>query len=562
MVENPEVKYRRAAPFTFEGRTWPSRTLKVAPAWCSVDLRDGNQALAAPMDVSAKLKMFDLLVAMGFKEIEVGFPSASQTEFDFVRLLIEKNLIPQDVTIQVLMPAREHLIRRSMESLRGARSAVAHLYNSTSEVQRRVVFGMSRDEVKALAVAGASVMREEAARLKDNDTRIVFEYSPESFTGTEQDFALEICQAVLDVWEPSPGDKAIINLPSTVESATPNVYADRIEWFLQNLSRPDCVVLSLHAHNDRGTAVAATELALLAGAGRVEGTLFGNGERTGNADLLTLALNLYSQGIDPRLDFSDILNIADVYESCTGMKIHARHPYAGELVYTAFSGSHQDAIGKGMKSWDSGGRVHWDVPYLPIDPADVGRSYEGLVRINGQSGKGGVAYVMEKEFGYRLPSGLQAEFSARVKKTCDKGACELSPADVFKMFKREYLDAGMPYALKNFKVEWGEPEGEGGTEVKAAISVNGVSRDIFGRGNGPLDAFCKALVAALVAEGRAAFKLVSYEEHALGEGSDARAAAYICVEGNGGRRAFGAGVDTGIVGASFKAVVSAVNRMG
>lgn len=551
-------KYRPYPPVDLPDRTWPGRVIQQAPRWCSVDLRDGNQALVIPMDVSEKKEMFGLLTGIGFKEIEVGFPSASQTEHDFLRMLVDENLIPDDVTVQVLTQAREHLIKKTFESLRGVRRAVVHLYNSTSELQRRVVFRMDRKEIRRLAVEGAALIREEAGRLDGAD--VIFEYSPESFTGTELDFSLEICEAVVDVWQASPETKVILNLPATVEMATPNVYADQIEWFCRHMKKRGGVIISAHAHNDRGTAVAATELALMAGAERVEGTLFGNGERTGNVDILTLGLNLFSQGIDPGLDFSRINDIIEVYERCTRMEVHSRHPYAGDLVYTAFSGSHQDAINKGMKAYGHGAGGRWEVPYLPIDPADVGRTYESIIRINSQSGKGGVAYVMEKDFGFSIPKAMHPEFGRIIQEISDRTGAEVKPAMIRETFEREYLNASSPYELGSCQKMEVEHDTTAcpvsGSRVKAVVHVGGSDREIAGTGNGPIDAFTAALNAAF----GLGFKLLSYYEHALAQGSDSRAVAYIQIEDGKGRHFWGAGIDTDIDIASFRAILSGLNR--
>ncbi len=549
MKQMPFHKYRRCPSVDLPDRTWPSRCMVEAPDWCSVDLRDGNQALVVPMSVEEKKEMFGMLVDMGFKEIEVGFPAASKTEYDFTRLLIDESLIPDDVTIQVLTQAREPLIKKSFEAIRGCRRAIVHLYNSTSELQRRVVFGMGRKEIVELAVRGAAIIREEAERM--DGTEIIFQYSPESFTGTEQDFALEICEAVMDVWKPSTERKMILNIPATVEMSTPNVYADRVEWFCRNIKDRDGLIISVHAHNDRGTAVAATELALLAGADRVEGTLFGNGERTGNVDILTVALNMFSQGIDPHLDFSDVDRIAGVYERCTKMPVHVRHPYAGELVYTAFSGSHQDAISKGMNAVGESPDL-WEVPYLPIDPSDVGRTYESIIRINSQSGKGGVAYMMEKEYGLKLPKEMQPEFGRVIQAITDRTGDEVTPPMMWEAFAGEYLKADKPYSLGKCRTSQ-----NGGDEIgiDAIVFVKGSENRITGRGNGPIDAFSNALRNQIGID----FTLQSYYEHAVEKGSDSRAAAYIRIECNG-RQSWGVGMDTSIDRASFKAILSALNR--
>lgn len=558
MSKMPVHKYKPCPPVDLPNRTWPSRTTKHAPIWCSVDLRDGNQALAIPLSVENKLEMFKLLVDMGFKEIEVGFPSASQIEFDFTRLLIEKNLIPDDVTIQVLTQAREHLIKRTFEALRGAKRAIVHVYNSTSELQRRVVFRMDKAEIKDIAMQGVKLIKEEAKKIPG--TEIICQYSPESFTGTELDYALEVCEAVMDVWQPTRDKKIILNLPATIEMSTPNIFADQIEWFCGRLKERDAATISIHAHNDRGTAVAATELALLAGADRVEGTLFGNGERTGNLDIVTLGMNLFSQGVDPLLDFHDISRIVDVYEQCTNMPVHARHPYAGELVYTAFSGSHQDAINKGMKIYQDEQPEHWEVPYLPIDPTDVGRTFESVIRINSQSGKGGVAYVMEKEFGFFLPKEMHPEFGRIIQTLSEKTGDEVPPQMILEAFEREYLGTKTPIIMKSCGIHEQPARGYNGgfcgTEVKACIAINGSEREISGTGNGPVDAFCNAIRNDLGLD----FILASYQEHALDQGSDSKAVAYIQIADREHKRFFGAGIDTNISIASLKALVSALNR--
>ena len=556
MQSDKVKKYRPYPQVALPDRTWPNATIAKAPAWCSVDLRDGNQALIQPMSLPEKLDMFKMLVDVGFKEIEVGFPSASQVEYDFSRLLIENNLIPGDVVIQALTQSREHLIKRTFESLRGAKKAVVHLYNSTSTLQRDVVFRMSRREIIELGVRGARLIREEAAK---TDTEIRYEYSPESFTGTELDFALEICEAVMAEWEPTPERPVIINLPATVEMATPNIYADQIEWFSRNMKNRNCALISLHAHNDRGSAVAATELALMAGADRVEGTLFGNGERTGNVDIVTLALNMFSQGVDPHLDFSDINRIIDVYERCTRLPVHPRHPYAGELVYTAFSGSHQDAINKGIAACEQDTEGCWAVPYLPIDPRDVGRTYESIIRINSQSGKGGIAYIMDKEYGFKLPKEMQPEFGAIIQKISDATGGELPAKAVYDAFAREYLHATPCYKLKSFQVvkrHIGDNEDQSTAAVEAVLLIDGKEEKLDASGNGPLDAFCEALRAGLGLR----FTLQAYHEHALTKGSSAKAVSYIMVANAEGREFWGAGVDSDIIIASIKALLSALNR--
>jgi 2-isopropylmalate synthase len=550
-------KYRPYIPVDLPNRTWPTKTITKAPTWCSVDLRDGNQALIQPMSLDKKLEMFALLTDIGFTEIEVGFPSASQVEYDFTRKLIEDQHIPENVLIQVLTQAREHLIKKTFESVKGARKAVIHLYNSTSTLQRRTVFKMSRKEIIHLAVEGAMLMKVEA--FKYPETEFLYEYSPESFTGTELDFALEICEAVMDVWEPTPENKVIINLPATVEIATPNVYADQIEWFCNAMKNRDSAIISLHAHNDRGCAVAATELAMMAGGERVEGTLFGNGERTGNVDIVTLALNMFIQGVDPKLDLSDINRLVDVCERVTKIPIHVRHPYAGELVYTAFSGSHQDAIKKGMDMSEESESGLWEVPYLPIDPSDVGRTYESIIRINSQSGKGGVAYIMDKEFGFKMPKSMYPEFGAVVQAMTDKIGRELQRSEIEKTFRDEYLTLKKPYELKAFNVtkrHIDQNESSSSATIEATILVKGDVKVISALGNGPLDAFCSALKSVIPDN----FSLCSYHEHALNTGSSAKAVTYIELEYQDGRRFWGAGIDTDIIIASIKAVLSSLNR--
>jgi 2-isopropylmalate synthase len=555
----PFHKYRPFPPMHMPDRSWPGKQITNAPVWCSVDLRDGNQALVEPMTIEKKWEMFQLLVAIGFKEIEVGFPSASKTEYDFLRFLIEEDRVPEDVTIQVLTQAREHLLKKTFEVLRGAHRAIVHLYNSTSTLQRRVVFRMNRQEIKGLAVNGARVMREEAE--KQGGTLFCFEYTPESFTGTEPDFAVEICDAVMDVWQPSKERKVILNLPSTVEMATPNVYADQVEWFCKHIGRRDSVIVSTHAHNDRGTAVAATELSLMAGAERVEGTLFGNGERTGNVDIITLALNLHTQGIDPMLDLGDINGIINTYEQCTNIPVHIRHPYAGALVYTAFSGSHQDAINKGLKTYAAENKPYWEVPYLPIDPADVGRTYESVIRINSQSGKGGVAHVMEREYHFYLPKEMHPQFGKVVQTLSDAKAGEITPAEIMAAFEREYLGAAGLYEFKGCRVNGAAPEGAPSGEnaevmVSAEVGVNGESLAITGQGNGPIDAFCNGLKKGLGID----FRISAYYEHALEKGSDSKAVAYIRIDKDGNEGAWGVGIDTNIHVASFRAILSALSR--
>jgi 2-isopropylmalate synthase len=543
-------KYPPAPSVRLPDRAWPGRTLDHAPIWCSVDLRDGNQALAEPMGMGRKLRFFQTLVRVGFKEIEVGFPAASQTEFDFVRALIEHNHIPADVTIQVLTQAREHLITRTFQALQGCRRAIVHVYNSTSTVQRRVVFGMDQAGVKEIAVRGVRQARQEAAKLAGSE--IVLEYSPESFTGTELEFAVQVCDAVAEEWQPTRDRKMIVNLPATVEMSTPNVYADQIEWMHRHLSRRDCMIISVHTHNDRGCAIAAAELAILAGAERVEGTLFGNGERTGNADVVALAMNLFTQGIDPKLDLSDLPGLVDVFQECNQLPVPPRHPYAGELVFTAFSGSHQDAIRKGLAALERTSEPTWEVPYLPIDPADVGRQYEPLIRINSQSGKGGVAYVLEQSHGYHAPKGMAVEFSQVVQKMADATGKELSASTILEAFEREYLSAGR-FEVVDFAVDH---PCQGACVVRARLTDGERPVRVEGQGTGPIDGFVHGLASALGVD----VHLVDYSEHALGDGADAEAVAYVGLRGRDGRIRFGAGRDRDIVKASLSAACKALDR--
>ena len=554
-MKNSSKKYRAFPPVGLKDRTWPNTTIAHAPRWCSVDLRDGNQALVTPMNLEQKLKMFQLLLDVGFKEIEVGFPSAAEVEFDFVRHLIEHDLIPDDVTIQVLTQAREHLIESTCRSLVGAKRAIVHLYNSTSELQRRVVFKMDRKAVRDLAVQGTKWVRQYSEKyLEGTDVR--FEYSPESFMGTELDFAAEVCDAVVDTWDPKKGEKVIINLPNTVEVATPNIFADQVEWFLRNFRARDKAVVSVHCHNDRGTGVAATEFSLMAGAERVEGTLFGNGERTGNVDIVTLALNMHTQGVDPSLDLRDIDRIIGTFEDCTGLSVHPRHPYAGELVFTAFSGSHQDAINKGFQAMEAAGSPQWEVPYIPMDPKDVGRTYQQLVRINSQSGKGGVAHVLRTEFGFSIPRSMHPELGRMVQLISDKTGREVLPVTIKKAFEDEYVNRDSPLSLESFKTKDSSSAKGDVTSISATVTVNGKKKTIAGTGNGPIDAFSKALKFAHVGT----YSFLSYEEHALGEGEDARAVAYIGIADETGIPYFGVGIDPNIVGASLRALLSALNR--
>jgi len=546
MSIDPTVKYRPFAPIGLRERTWPDRVITTPPLWCSVDLRDGNQALIEPMDAARKRRMFDLLVRTGFKEIEVGFPAASQTDFDFVRELIERNLIPDDVAIQVLTQARNELIERTFESLKGARRAIVHLYNSTSTLQRRVVFCLDRQGIVDIAVNGAKCVLEQASKQPGTDWS--FEYSPESFTGTELDFAVEICDAVNEVWQPTPQRKTILNLPATVEMATPNIYADQIEWFGRRIRRRDSIVLSVHPHNDRGTAVAAAELAVMAGADRVEGTLFGNGERTGNVDIVTLALNLFTQGVHPGLDFSNINEAARCVEHCNQLPIHPRHPYVGDLVFTAFSGSHQDAIKKGFAARAEGDV--WEIPYLPIDPRDVGRTYESVIRVNSQSGKGGISYLLERDYKLSMPRRLQIEFSHAVQAVTDASGKELTSEQIWELFNREYLGQEGEYAYVSHQLTTSRDHDNERLALK--LRCHGQGAVLHGEGNGPIDAIVDALGFR--------FDVLSYEQHSIGTGSDARAVAFVEITTSARATLFGAGIHENIVTASLLAVLSAVNR--
>jgi 2-isopropylmalate synthase len=547
MLPIPSSKYRAFAPIELADRTWPNRLITAPPAWCSVDLRDGNQALIEPMDAARKRRMFDILLKIGFKEIEVGFPAASQTDFDFVRELIEQHLIPDDVVIQVLTQARPELIARTYEALQGVRRAIVHIYNSTSVAQRRVVFRTDRAGVIDLAVRGATAVRELALRQTDTEWR--FEYSPESFTGTELDFAVEICDAVTSVWEPTARHKAILNLPATVEMATPNVYADQIEWFSRHVARREAVIVSVHPHNDRGTAVAAAELAVMAGAERIEGTLFGNGERTGNVDIVTLALNLYSQGIDPKLDFSNINEAARCAEACNQLPIHPRHPYVGDLVFTAFSGSHQDAIKKGLAARSDSDI--WDVPYLPIDPSDLGRSYDSIIRVNSQSGKGGIAYLLERDYQLLMPRRLQIEFSQVVQAAADITGKELTSQELWELFSAEYLAPRAPYIYRSHQLA-ASTDGADTERLSVQVENAGQLETWFGQGSGPIDAMVKAAELP--------FDVLSYEEHSRGKGSAAKAVSYIEITTRSRRTLFGAGMHPNIITASLLALLSAINR--
>ena len=544
----PHWKYRPYATVDLPDRTWPDRVLERAPIWCSTDLRDGNQALVNPMDSARKRRFFNLLLALRIREIEVGFPSASRTDFDFARLLVEEELVPDDTTIAVLTQARPELIERTFEAIAGAKRAIVHLYNSTSVTQRRVVFRLDRDGITDLAVRGTRLCRELAA---DADGEIVFQYSPESFHHTELDYALDICEAVAEAWGPAPDAKMIVNLPTTVEQFPPNVYADRIEWFGRHFSKRDAAIISVHPHNDRGTAVATAELGLMAGAERVEGTLFGNGERTGNVDLITIALNLLTQGVDPGLDLSGIDEARAIVEECNELPVHPRHPYVGELVYTAFSGSHQDAIKKGMHAQERSGEDVWDVPYLPIDPNDLGRSYEAIIRVNSQSGKGGVAYLMQAEHHLDLPRGLQVDFAQKVQGITDVRGGELTSAELMETFQEQYLDHTTPLELAGHS-----HSSKGGADrIAANLVVDGEERIVEGEGNGPIDALVNALERGLGVE----LHVLDYHEHAMSRGEDATAAAYVEAD-VGGEVVWGVGIHPSIVTASLRAVLNAVNR--
>ena len=547
MLSNPAAKYRAFPAIDLPDRTWPAKVIDTPPIWMSTDLRDGNQALIEPMNAERKLRFFELLLKTGLKEIEVGFPSASQTDFDFVRKLIEENRIPDDVTIIVLTQSREELIRRTIESLAGAKQAIVHLYNSVAPAFRKIVFNMSRDEIKNIAVTGTRLVKELTDARPETQWR--FEYSPESFSTTELDFSKDICDAVCETWGATPERKIILNLPSTVECATPNVYADQIEWMCRNLKYRSSSIISVHPHNDRGTAVASAELAVMAGADRVEGCLFGNGERTGNVDLVTLALNLYTQGVNPGLDFSDIDVVRQVVEECNQIPVHPRHPYVGDLVFTAFSGSHQDAIKKGFAKQQPD--ALWEVPYLPIDPADLGRSYDAVIRVNSQSGKGGMAYLLEQEYGLALPRRLQIEFSRAIQRQADATGKEINASDIYGVFKSEYLERETPYVYRAHRMSEDTARAES-INIEVDIVREGKQVTVRGTGNGPIDAFVHALGLDI--------KLMDFHEHAIGAGADARAASYIELRLNEAPTGFGVGIDANIVTASFKAVLSAINR--
>jgi 2-isopropylmalate synthase len=552
MLRDPSSKYRPFPQVNLPGRQWPSRTITKAPRWLSTDMRDGNQALIDPMDAEKKTRFFELLCKVGVKEIEVGFPSAGATEFDFISGLVQNDKIPDDVIVQVLTQSRQDLIETSFQSLKGAKKAIVHLYNAVSPAWRRIVFGMSREEIKAIAVAGAKVLRDEAAKQPDTDWH--FEYSPETFSTAELDFSVEVCEAVMDILRPTTERPLILNLPATVEAATPNIYADQIEWFCRNIRSRDTVVISLHTHNDRGTGVAASELGLLAGADRVEGCLFGNGERTGNVDLVTLALNMYTQGVDPGLDFSNIDEVIQTVEYCNALPVHPRHPYAGDLVFTAFSGSHQDAIKKGFAAQEARNDEFWDVPYLPIDPKDLGRDYEAVIRVNSQSGKGGVAWVLEQDKGLKLPKRMQADFSRHVQALADETSRELNAADIWGRFEQTYLPGDKDrFALVDY-----EETGAAGSRVFVGrLAVDGETRSISGRGNGLIS----GVIDALAGTTGPALDVVDYSEHAIGHGADAQAAAYVECRTPDGRTVFGVGIDADIATASVRAVLSAANRV-
>ncbi|RZT11200.1 2-isopropylmalate synthase [Duganella sp. CF402] len=547
MLQNPASKYRAFPAVQLTDRTWPNAVIAKPPIWMSTDLRDGNQALIEPMSIEKKLRMFDLLIKIGLKEIEVGFPSASQTDFDFVRKLVEENRIPDDVTIIVLTQSREELIRRTVESCVGAKRAIVHLYNSVAPVFRKVVFGMSREEITNIATTGAKLVKELTKQHPDTDWG--YEYTPESFSTTELDFSKHICDAVIAIFEPTPSKKMIINLPSTVECSTPNVYADQIEWMSRKLTRRDSLIISVHPHNDRGTAVASAELAVMAGADRVEGCLFGNGERTGNVDLVTLALNLYTQGVHPGLDFSDIDEVRKVVEECNQLPVHPRHPYVGDLVFTAFSGSHQDAIKKGFAKQQPG--AIWEIPYLPIDPQDLGRSYDAVIRVNSQSGKGGMAYLLEQDYGLVLPRRLQIEFSRAVQQVADQTGLEVTAEGIYEIFSKEYFEQNAPYAYQSHKMVEDTSSDEP-VQIDIAMIHRGTPLALQGGGNGPIDAFVDALGLDI--------KLMDYHEHSIGSGANAKAACYVELRLANGPTLFGAATDSNILTASFKAVLSAVNR--
>ena len=550
-------KYIPFVPVSLPNRTWPNNRIEKAPTWCSVDLRDGNQALVTPMNLQEKLDFFKLLVDIGFKEIEVGFPSASETEYEILRALIDGHYIPDDVTIQVLVQAREHLIRKTFEAVRGAKNVIIHFYNSTSTLQRKVVFKKDMQGIIDIAVAGAKLVRE-LTEADQSGTNFRYEYSPESFSGTEMDFAVDICHQVMETLGATKENPVILNLPNTVEMCTPNTYADQIEYFIRHLPNRDAAIISVHPHNDRGTGVACAELSMLAGADRVEGTLFGNGERTGNLDIVTVALNMYTQGIDPMLDFSHIDHIREIYERCTKMHVPERWPYAGKLAFTAFSGSHQDAINKGHEYMRESKSPYWEIPYLPIDPADVGREYEPIIRINSQSGKGGAAFIMDHNYGYHMPKAMHPEFGAVVQAECDKTGRELTANEVYELFHREFLNISEPYALSRAKFYEEAIAGSAAnvTHFSGVLSVRGQFIQLESRSNGPIDAFFNALGQA----GIEGYSFISYSEHAISMGSDSQAVAYIELRVPGGRRIFGVGTEHNINFASVKGILSAINR--
>ena len=550
-------KYIPFVPVSLPNRTWPNNRIEKAPTWCSVDLRDGNQALVTPMNLQEKLDFFKLLVDIGFKEIEVGFPSASETEYEILRALIDGHYIPDDVTIQVLVQAREHLIRKTFEAVRGAKNVIIHFYNSTSTLQRKVVFKKDMQGIIDIAVAGAKLVRE-LTEADQSGTNFRYEYSPESFSGTEMDFAVDICHQVMETLGATKENPVILNLPNTVEMCTPNTYADQIEYFIRHLPNRDAAIISVHPHNDRGTGVACAELSMLAGADRVEGTLFGNGERTGNLDIVTVALNMYTQGVDPMLDFSHIDHIREIYERCTKMHVPERWPYAGKLAFTAFSGSHQDAINKGHEYMRESKSPYWEIPYLPIDPADVGREYEPIIRINSQSGKGGAAFIMDHNYGYHMPKAMHPEFGAVVQAECDKTGRELTANEVYELFHREFLNISEPYALSRAKFYEEAIAGSAAnvTHFSGVLSVRGQFIQLESRGNGPIDAFFNALGQA----GIEGYSFISYSEHAISMGSDSQSVAYIELRVPGGRRIFGVGTEHNINFASVKGILSAINR--
>ncbi len=553
MKKMPFQKYKAFTPIPLKDRTWPDQVISHAPRWCSVDLRDGNQALVEPMTPNEKQRMYDLLLELGFKEIEVGFPAASQTDFDFVRRIIEEDMIPDDVTIQVLCQAREELITRTCEAVAGAKNVIFHLYNSTSTLQRKVVFKMSREEVIELAANATKIVKTNVAGLIAAGTRVTLEYSPESYTATEMDFAVEICAAVMKVWEPEVDNKIILNLPSTVEMATPNIYADQLEWFIRHLPERDKAVISLHTHNDRGTGVAASELGLMAGADRIEGTLFGNGERTGNCDVITMAMNLFSQGVDPELYLSDMPKIVEISEACTKIPVHVRQPYAGDLVFTAFSGSHQDAIRKGMAFVESGSEGAWEVPYLPIDPADVGGSYRETVRVNSQSGKGGVAFILENYFGVSLPRSVLLEFSPIVQQLSEVNGGELKPDVIWQAFVSEFIDVEGPYQLIDYAVK-SIPDDRECCDANIKVAENQV--EVHGEGSGPIDAFIEGLMQAL----NEPLTVVEYQEYALNEGSEAQAISILAITDDKQNKYYGVGISQNTTTAAFKSIIAAINR--